>query len=131
MGTHHEAQIETWHEGYVMPPAFPGHAPTPIAARWDALCRWDLGKDYAFARAFYSIAEPDWPRDADDILGERYGRYSARDIVDGKHHADGLLVAALEPVDDIEWCWWSTELVSCVSRLVTLGRTTRVLWWEG
>lgn len=130
MGTVHEAQVEVL-APRVATTSFGGCLThTAVAPDWESLCRWELGKDYAFARAFYSVAERDWPRDAEPIIGEEQDE-DFKLLVDGHRHADGLLVAALEPVDDIEWCWWSVELVATVRRLVESGKTVRVLWWEG
>jgi len=117
MGTEHNAQVEIFCE----------ERPPHLKACWASISRWDLGKDYGFARAFYSVASDLWPKDADSIIGEMD---EAPEMFDGKRYCDGAVVALLEPVDDVEWSLWAKELCAHCGRIAEAGYQVRVLWWE-
>lgn len=118
MGTSFNVQVETFFD------ARPGYHD----GVWQGLTRWELQKDYAFARAFYEVAKDGWPHDFDPIIGEED---THPEEFSGKRHADGILVAALDPVDDVAWFPWARQLILYLKHLIEIeDRRTRVLWWE-
>lgn len=113
MGTTYQAQVEVF---------FP--ATEDQYQSWQPISRWELQKDYAFARAWFEVSERGWPQDICLIGADTDPKYGYD--VDLKAWGDGELFALLEP----EEAWpWFVELREHVKRLLAQKYKVRVLTW--
>lgn len=119
MGINYMAQVEVYFEPTI-----------DSNSGWQAVSRWELQKDYGFTSAFFTIAEPDWPDDADNIIGEELCH---RDVFSGKRHTTGSKLVGLMPSpslnDSSNWFIWAIELREHVRRLIPIY-PVRILLWQ-
>jgi hypothetical protein len=114
MGSSYQAQVEV----FCAANAYRGDV-------WQAVSRWELGKDYSAAGAWMAVAEKGWPLDvcligASDPPDPKWG-YD----LESKYHVSGKVFALLEPEGASPWF---IELREHVTRLLA-GYRVRVLTW--
>lgn len=116
MGITYHVQVETWQE------------PIPkynMGGRWEALSRWELGKDYGFATDWLEVAHSGWPRGA-CLIGDEGHELSALNH-DGKRWAGGEFLELVAPDEPSVWL---LALKAHVSFLIAQGLRVRLLSWE-
>lgn len=117
MGTTYRAQVEVFFES------------TPfINELWEAVSRWELGKDYSFSAAWFKVAERGLPKDF-EMIGERphpkYG-YDLDQVATGT----GETLAELEPdYHGVVPSIWFIGLRNHVRELISAGYRVRVITW--
>ena len=114
MGNTYHAQVEVF---------FPATIHKKIGS-WQAISRWELQKDFAFAEVFMEHTYRGWPDDCDIIIGQELydqwkGEYS------GKCHCDG---ATIRNFNSDQWFEWAKQLKQ---HIIALGhaQSIRVLMW--